>query len=114
MGGGRGGGYASPSHIGNRLNQQNPVSVGKYVQPTHGSVQFVDIREAVGMASALSVCRYRSGLAVDQSWLSSPSQTYLPFGAWLVEVLLYGHRNRKLIRDGEPRTATTPRLSHSS
>ena len=35
-GGWWGGGYASPSHTGNRLNQQNPVSVGKYLQPTHG------------------------------------------------------------------------------
>ena len=26
---------------------------------------------------------------------------------WLVEVLLYVHRNRRLIRDGEPRTATS-------
>ena len=30
----------------------------------------------------------------------------------LVEVLLYGHRNRRLIRDGSPGSA--PRLSHSS
>ena len=27
--------------------------------------------------------------------------------ARLVEVLLYVHRNRRLIRDGEPRTATS-------
>ena len=31
---------------------------------------------------------------------------------WLVEVLLYVHRNRRLIRDGSP--GRPPRLSHSS
>ena len=31
---------------------------------------------------------------------------------WLVEVLLYVHRNRKFIRDGSP--GSPPRLSHSS
>ena len=32
--------------------------------------------------------------------------SFNPVG-WLVEVLLYVHRNRRLIRDGEPRTATS-------
>ena len=34
------------------------------------------------------------------------------FGCWLVEVLLYVHRNRRFIRDGSP--GRPPRLSHSS
>ena len=51
----------------------------------------------------------RSGLNREVE-LGSQLVSWLDF--WLVEVLLYVHRNRRLIRDGSP--GRPPRLSHSS
>ena len=92
-----------------QLTTWEPISMATHLQPPDLTALGLPLRDDLPQSSP-HLCATHGCRTVCCSLYVSPEaqmQTLL-----MVEVLLYVHRNRRLIRDGSP--GQPPRLSHSS